>query len=246
MSSVRIGVIAGFLATLALSAPAQADVLYEQTGTTSACPPGACRTSTLGHSGGNLYGFQTFDNFTLGQGARINNVTWRGFIYDGDGNAPAPEPITTTWQIGFYADDGAAMPDADPALYLVNLAAADVDVTFLADDTFAGDGVKVYEWSADLPTDFLAAAGVRYWFSPVSLQPAFTPLFAWSAATPTAGLSYQRQYVNGAWGDLMANGNNRAFSVSGAYVPEPGTWALLILGFGGAGLMLRRAKPATA
>lgn len=245
MSFASKGLLAGFVALLALPGSATADVLYEQAGTATACPPGACRTSTLGDAGGSLYGFQTFDNFTLGQSANINNVTWRGFIFDTAPGAPAADPITTTWQLGFYADDS-AVPDPGAALQVFNLAAADVSVTFLANDTFDGKDVKVFEWSADLPTDFAVSGGVRYWFSPVSLQPTFSPLFAWSASTPATGLSYQRQYQGGVWGALSANGNNRAFSVGGAYVPEPGTWALMILGFGAAGAVLRRARPVIA
>jgi hypothetical protein len=44
------------------------------------------------------------------------------------------------------------------------------------------------------------------------------------------------------------DGNLRDFSVttvSGTFsgaIPEPATWALMILGFGGAGAMLRRRK----
>ena len=39
---------------------------------------------------------------------------------------------------------------------------------------------------------------------------------------------------------------NMAFSLSGVSVPEPGTWAMLIVGFAGAGAMLRRRSRAHA
>ncbi|MBL8770769.1 MAG: PEPxxWA-CTERM sorting domain-containing protein [Phenylobacterium sp.] len=243
MSSALRGVFVAGFALLALSTPAQAELLHLQAGTNEACPPGACRTSTLGDVNGSLYGFQTFDNFTLSRDARIQTVTWRGFVWqDGVGSGTAPDPITETWQVGFYADN-LATPDTDANLYTANIDAADVTVTLLGVDVFSGDNVNVYEWSATLPTDFLATGGVRYWVSPVSLQASFSPLFGWSASTPASGLAYQRQFANGAWGPLSGNANNRAYSLSGAYVPEPGTWALMILGFAGAGAMLRRTRP---
>jgi hypothetical protein len=40
-------------------------------------------------------------------------------------------------------------------------------------------------------------------------------------------------------GDFVVD---RAYIVAGNVVPEPGTWALMILGFGGAGAMLRRNR----
>lgn len=45
--------------------------------------------------------------------------------------------------------------------------------------------------------------------------------------------------------DVTANGTTYNFETAGG-VPEPATWALMILGFGSAGAMLRRRRTATA
>ena len=42
-----------------------------------------------------------------------------------------------------------------------------------------------------------------------------------------------------------ANGGGNFDAITGV-VPEPGTWALMILGFGGAGAMLRRRRTTAA
>ncbi|HEV7384510.1 MAG TPA: FxDxF family PEP-CTERM protein [Phenylobacterium sp.] len=52
--------------------------------------------------------------------------------------------------------------------------------------------------------------------------------------------------VNGTSGGLFSYGGNISFAKLAAGVPEPGTWALMILGFGSAGAMLRRRRPALA
>jgi hypothetical protein len=46
--------------------------------------------------------------------------------------------------------------------------------------------------------------------------------------------------------DVVANGAKYNFEVAAGGVPEPATWALMILGFGSAGAMLRRRRLAAA
>ena len=54
--------------------------------------------------------------------------------------------------------------------------------------------------------------------------------------------------TNGFWGDDHVNGNSNGYIVEygGLSVPEPTTWALMIIGFGAAGSMVRRRKAMVA
>jgi hypothetical protein len=51
---------------------------------------------------------------------------------------------------------------------------------------------------------------------------------------------------NNALDSFNATGFSATFSGATGAIPEPGTWALMILGFGGAGAMLRRRRAAFA
>lgn len=62
--------------------------------------------------------------------------------------------------------------------------------------------------------------------------------FTFTATEATANLTFSAT-LNDAFGPALDN-------VSIAAIPEPGTWALMIMGFGGAGAMLRRRRLAVA
>jgi hypothetical protein len=220
------------LASAALSAPAFANVVYEQAGTAAPCA-GFCWTSTYGDD---LGGYQTLDDFTLTADADINKVTWRGFI-KANGAGPA-DPVVEDWQISFSADSAGA---PGSTLFSVTLPAADVSASLLGVGLFQQTAVNIYEFSAQLPTSFSAAAGTKYWFSPLALQETFFPFFAWSPASPRTGTSFQ---VGLPSGDTFVRQDDRAFSL--ASVPEPQTWALMLLGFGAAGAALRRRRVVSA
>lgn len=83
--------------------------------------------------------------------------------------------------------------------------------------------VGVADFTSDL-TDLSYVKGDNFQFGFSQVHPAFSI---------TAGTlnNFQGNNVTGSFGGV---------------VPEPGTWALMILGFGGAGAMLRRRKAITA
>lgn len=218
--------VVGAVAAACLAGPAAASVVYDQPGTSAACA-GYCWTSQSGDGGG----YRTSDDFSLAGGAQIGAATWRGFIKPASGGAV--DPAVESWQIDFYADAGGA-PGA--SLYSATLSAAAVTTTLLGVGDFGGP-VNVYEFSAVLPTRFAASGGTGYWFSPLAIQTHFFPFFSWSPAADTKGTSFQASIPPGA---TFVRPGDRAFSLS--TVPEPAAWALMLLGLGSAGAMLRRRR----
>jgi hypothetical protein len=208
-----------------------AGTVYSQAGNGDACDT-FCWTSSSGAGGT----FQTYDNFSLSKSASVSNVSWQGFYWDGVTASNNPVgPDTNAWEIQFYSDN-AGQPGT--LLYSQTLPEADVTTTFLDTGSFNGSTVNVYDISAALPADFTASAGTTYWFSVLSEQTNFNPLFSWSPAVNQPPNAYSIQNASGGAYGVVAD--DRAFTLSA--VPEPATWALMIAGFCGLGGALRLAR----
>jgi hypothetical protein len=242
---IKFTVLAGasLLAVLAMTAapPALAGTLYSQPSDGTACAP-SCWTSTDGAGAPITGGYQTFDDFSLSSKATVTQVSWYGFYMNSDGGPNPATPTTTSWQLGFYANSG-TLPGA--ALYSTTLADSSVTAAFLGDVSGLGETVPFYKFTANLPTGFSASASTTYWFSALSEQPTFEPFFSWSPSNIGDG-SAELDLPGSANGDanlLYSVADNRAFILSGtSAVPEPGAWALMLLGVGGAGAGLRIAR----
>ncbi|HYP08086.1 MAG TPA: PEP-CTERM sorting domain-containing protein [Bryobacteraceae bacterium] len=176
-------------------------------------------------------GFRVFDDFTIASGGYIESITWRGMYYD-DANprptaAPPPVEDVQSWQISILSDD-AGQPGGQ--LLLLNLPAADVSSTFLGTGIFtAGDSFNAsfYDYTATLPSSFLATPGTQYWFGLVGTTPDNDIRFTWRGAT--GGDNSSRQQTLGAGMSVLAVNSvsaDRAFTLEGT-VPEPSTYALL-------------------
>jgi hypothetical protein len=230
MRTALVGVLfASAIACLATT-EAQAVVLYDQPGTASACA-GFCWTSTFATNTNS--GFATFDDFSLSTNANITSVSWRGFYWDQTGNNGGAQP-GSFWEVFFFSDTGTGLP-------LNNLYQQVVTptVTHLGSDTFNGDPVEVYSFSADLPVDFFADANTTYWFVPLSFQPDFNPLFSWSPSTALVdGYSVQQDISTNV---LTVVPGDRAFSLFGT-VPEPITISVFGGGLVGAVALRRRRR----
>lgn len=217
------------VAAVLTAAPAYADLLFENAATATACGAG-CWAS----GGSATDNFRTWDNFSIASDATVTSVTWHGIAYDA--GLDLTDLDTLSWDLGFFSDDGGAPGTQE---YNANLTDAQVTRAFLGTGGIAGRLVNYWEFTATLPVGFDVSGGATYWFSPFSNQTDYYPVFAWSGSV--GGNTYQ-EYVDGS---SFVRTNNRAFTLSGA-VPEPQTWALMILGFGALGMAARARRRAAA
>lgn len=229
--------LAAALLLFVAAGPAGAAILYNQP---PDFPPNNFNFYTTSTAPGSP-GFRAYDSFVLSQPATITGFNWQGLYYDFVNLANNPvNPNTTSWQIGIYASNPATgLPSAAP-LSTFTLPAAAVTATFVANAViFDGRNspVRILSFHADLPTPFEAQAGVRYWFSPFSVQTSFPPLFGWTSGSGGDGRFVQDNLGTG--GRNFSFDRDRAFSVEGAPVPAPAGYAVFLLGTAAIGVRLR-------
>lgn len=165
----------------------------------------------------------SYDNFTLGTAASINQITWVGSYISGNGGISG-------YTVTFYSNSGNA-PGGTLATYSVGGNAGE---TSMGNDNL---GNPVYSYTLGLGSAFSAAAGTEYW---VSIVPnlTFPPQWLWETGTGGDGNSYQCYF--GACGN---NPYDLAFALykSGqTTTPEPGSMILLGSGILGLAGTLRR------
>ncbi len=159
-----------------------------------------------------MFGYQTFDSFVLQSDGMVTSVDWQGVYWDFQNPAgnPAP-PQTLSWDIGFYTDTN-GVPGA--LVTSQNLLAAAVTITDVGSMNFLGDPARVYGFHADLPLSVDLTGGTLYWFSVLSNQSMFDPVFSWLSASAGSGDgSIQRSIVDGT--DVVRP-DDRAFSLNGS------------------------------
>ena len=81
-------------------------------------------------------------------------------------------------------------------------------------------------------------------------------LSAWASANPGIQVVGLSTGIGSGWSGKFAgavdnirftvNGNTTSYDFEVAAVPEPGAWALMIVGFGGVGAMVRRRRMVAA
>ena len=132
-------------------------------------------------------GTQIFDSFTPATSAVVISARWFGFTVDTVklGNNPVG-PNTDNWQIGFFADAGGT-PGAP--ILSATLPASSVIATKLGTASNVVPVANIYQFDAALPAPFVMTAGVKYWFSAVSLQSASNPVFYWITGSGGDSLS---------------------------------------------------------
>jgi hypothetical protein len=164
-----------------------------------------------------------YDDFKLGSSAKITSVDFTGEYFN-----PSQPGDITKFTLNIFADN-AGQPGG---LVYTTSVGANAGETFLGD--YGGNPTFTYS----MATSFNAVAGHQYWVSVVP-DLGFPPQWGWASGTGGDGQAYQDFF--GSRGQIA---NDLAFTLHGNAVPEPGTWALMILGFGMAGVALRRRATA--
>ena len=157
---------------------------------------------------------------------------------------PNAQPFNGSFEYWLFADDG-----GQPGETLAN-GFANAAVTEIGPWDYSYSTSDILRLDVDFNTAFAAAGGQTYWFG-FHLNSDYTRdhlYWAWS------------ETVRDAWGEyVFGNGHSsllgtldnwenneweHAFQLHGtaAAVPEPGAWALMIIGFGGAGAALRNRR----
>jgi hypothetical protein len=177
-------------------------------------------------SGYGNYG-TSYDNFTLGSSATVTSVEFTGEFF-----FPSEHADITAFTLKIYADN-AGQPGSAVYTQAVGGNANEVSLGSFG-------GYPTYGYS--IATNFNAIGGTQYWLSVVA-DLVYPPQWGWSTSTQGDGAASQDFF-----GERSTLHNDLAFTLNGAdaVVPEPGAWAMMILGFGMAGAMLRRRAAVAA
>jgi hypothetical protein len=217
MSLRRARRLAGFLLCLSLlygGAAGASPFIYQQA-------PGALNGPSA--SSDVLQGRQAFDDFVLNMPASVSDVFWYGAVWPNTPDDPFdPSTDVLTFDVAFYNDDSTNNPESAPFFRttLNPLVTATSEPFFFA-------------FSADLGTRVVLLPDTRYWLSVLGVGGNFE--FSWLFAgyqpgEPLTGRSISR--LIGGGGDV-ANVGDLTFALA---VPEPGTFALTVLGVLGLGI----------
>ena len=204
------------LALLGISAAAGAQV-YVQPYDSS----GFALASQNDTSAGGVGNYATvYDNFTLSGDTTIASLSFTGLYFN-----PGVVGTTTSFQVQFY-DDSAGQPGSS-----------------LFSSTVPGNGGESCDTSGanpvctySLAVNFAALSGTPYWLSIISNSDV-APQWGWGRGSGGDGGA-----VHIFFGEGTATQADLAFSLFAPAVPEPSTWAMMLLGFGAAGAALRRAR----
>lgn len=191
------------------------------------------------------FGFRSYDNFLLTTSAFVESLTWDFLFIDLDQPVPAAAPTddVNEWVVSFYADAG-GLPGAEIASH--TFAPADITSTFPSQGTYSVSGntynISRYQYSADLPTDFLVQQDTVYWLSVFALSDTYSPVAAWRGGTGGLGPSTYREQLGPGMTVTSAVmiGSDRAFSLEGRQVPEPSMFLLTAAGLAAAVIRRRR------
>ncbi|MFN7934471.1 MAG: PEP-CTERM sorting domain-containing protein [Bryobacteraceae bacterium] len=190
------------------------------------------------HTSTGANGFKTWESFSLSQSAVINRITFIGAFIDTATPANNPvNPVGDTWNFEL-APDNAGNPGSVSASN--SLAFNTVQPTFLGNATLSGQPVHFYSFVADLLTPFHVNAGETTWLAIFVQASSMDPRFSWISGSGGDGVAKQVTLSNG----NFTTYTDRALTLDGSNVPEPGSLALLSAGALLIGIFRRRQAPA--
>ena len=102
-------------------------------------------------------------------------------------------------------------------------------------------GGNYHLFAFDFTSTFAAAAGSTYWLGIHASSNFDQDNIYWVSALPNA-TSTGHESNGGTFNNWVDIRGEHAFYLTAA-VPEPGTWAMMLLGFGAIGFAVRRSKP---
>lgn len=138
----------------------------------------------------------------------------------------------------FFADAGDL-----PGTLLASGSALDLILQPLGPQGGAGD--PEYRVSFRFAGAVSLAADTDYWFGLQFTDGSDKPLDIFWVNVPANGTALGAYLLDGGW-SASINEASFALEAAGPAVPEPGSWALLIAGFGLTGATLRHRRPRTA
>jgi len=173
--------------------------------------------------------------FTLTQATVITGAAWTEL--DG-GTGPTTSPSSANW--GFIKADGAGgLPGTILAAGSDNI----TSVNFLGSDY----GLNVNQEVFGIGSLYLLPG--TYYLAIQAVSPAFGVYLGQgvnqtgAAETNDGGVTWSSGYENGAYGAELGG---VAVELFGSTVPEPASWAVMLIGLGGIGVAMRRRAKAGA
>ncbi len=137
---------------------------------------------------------QIADSFSVAGGATIEHITlWGLYIFNND------VPLSQRFTVNIHANT-AGNPGA--IIYTATVTVTP-EYTGSVNTAFVTNPARIYRFSVDLPTPFVAAPGVTYWLSPLGDNPGI--VWAWQFVSDAVGTFRSRANPAAAWGTFTGN-----------------------------------------
>jgi len=168
------------------------------------------------------------------------NITTSGYIDDGGTEMAPVDPVNYNFDVTF--DPSAAEQFINPPVTFVNPinpAFSGINLSFVAESTLAGDSETTFDLMGQ--SSGLASIYVRIQFSTTTIVPGNFPF-----VNPANDMQDYAFYTFDASNIFVSESGDVQITQIAA-VPEPATWAIMLVGFGGLGAAMRgrrRAPPA--